>query len=110
MSDDIKTQEQNTKEKESSFFLLQGKADKIYSATYLAFYSKVNRFLAKCRIDHKKSGCHIFRHSFGDCLVSQGVDLKIIQELLGHSNITTTSKFYTRASDEVKVSILNSVL
>lgn len=84
--------------------------DKIYSATYLSFYNKVNRFLAKCKIDHKKSGCHIFRHSFGDYLVSQGVDLKIIQELLGHSNITTTSKFYTRPSDEVKVFILSSVL
>ena len=82
----------------------------IYPVQYLAFYNRVNCFLAKCKIDHKKSGCHIFRHSFGDYLVSQGVDLKIIQELLGHNNITTTSKFYTRASDEVKVLVLDRVL
>lgn len=83
--------------------------ERIIDVEYVSFYQKINRFLARCNISYQKSGCHIFRHSFGDFLVSKGVDLKIIQELLGHQNISTTAKFYTRASDDVKTHSLNAV-
>ncbi|WP_170126865.1 tyrosine-type recombinase/integrase [Helicobacter anseris] len=82
---------------------------KIINVEYVSFYQKINRFLARCNISYQKSGCHIFRHSFGDFLVSKGVDLKIIQELLGHQNISTTAKFYTRAGDDVKTKSLKAV-
>lgn len=47
-------------------------------------------------------GMHALRHTFATNLFSNGVDIKTISELLGHSDITTTYNTYVHVIKKLK--------
>jgi len=53
--------------------------------------------LAKARV-HKRASVHTLRHSYATHLLEQGVDLRIIQQILGHATPQTTM-VYTQLTE-----------
>lgn len=46
--------------------------------------------------------CHSLRHTFATRMVEAGINIKVIQDVLGHSDISTTMNIYAEATKELK--------
>lgn len=49
-----------------------------------------------------KFSCNTVRHTFATRLCESGVNMKVIQDVLGHADIGTTMNIYTDATNELK--------
>ena len=46
--------------------------------------------------------CHSLRHTFATRMCEQGVNIKVIQDILGHADVTTTLNIYADATKDLK--------
>jgi integrase/recombinase XerD len=81
-----------TDAKEQALFL-SGYGDAAMSPDYLS--RLVADYVRHAGIT--KGGCHLFRHSCATLMLENGADIRFIQQMLGHANLSTT-QIYTEVS------------
>ncbi len=81
--------------KDSEYVFISSRHTRITRQAFFKFLKK----LCEEKGIKKNISPHILRHSFATHLLNNGADLRIVQELLGHSDIATT-QIYTHLTNE----------
>lgn len=90
---EVRTQLLKNKESQTLFLDFHGNPLTTNGIRYI-----LKKYARNCDFKTKVSP-HMFRHTFATDMLNEGADLKTVQELLGHENLSTT-QVYTHISNE----------
>lgn len=86
------------KSKDSEYLFINNQGNVI---SRVGFFKIIKKLCLENNIS-KNVSPHILRHSFATHLLAHGADLRVIQELLGHSDISTTQIYAHLINDKLK--------
>ncbi len=73
-------------------------------------YGLVKKYLKATGINKNKMAVHSLRHTFGTSMMNKGVNIVVIQELLGHKQIETTRRYLHINSADLRNAVDGLVL
>jgi integrase/recombinase XerD len=86
--------------KQETALFLNARGDRL---TRQGFWQKLKEYVKSAGLNSQISP-HTLRHSFATHMLSGGADLRSVQELLGHANISTTQVYTRLTTDQVRQS------
>ena len=86
--------------KKDNALFLNARGDRL---TRQGFWQKLKEYAKTAGLDEKISP-HTLRHSFATHMLNGGADLRSVQELLGHANISTTQVYTHLTTEQVRKS------
>lgn len=72
----------------------------------IRLFQIIKELAARAGLNHEKISPHVLRHAFATHLLEGGADLRALQTLLGHSDISTT-QIYTHVDSARLVQLVN---
>lgn len=67
------------------------------------------KFKKICKLEGMNINFHVLRHTFATVCVKYGVDIKVLSEMLGHSNISTTLNLYVHPTLDQKAEEMKKI-
>ncbi|MEX2405437.1 MAG: tyrosine-type recombinase/integrase, partial [Candidatus Paceibacterota bacterium] len=86
---------------EALFINYRAPSDASRRLTARSIQKKIKKYAIKAGLPTNTTP-HVLRHSFATDLLGRGVDIRILQEFLGHSSITATQIYAHVTSKQLK--------